>query len=459
MGLRILQFEMNKALGCEDVEAQEAVVLLEEEIATTEEQPEDSHPEGTGVASRRMVADWVDLTQGIQGNANSAVDVLTDLLNYDKIESGGFKMELSVITVCDLVEKVTGEFRLPTSGKNIEYDVSFLAEHNGERREDSKCNEKDVKLVGDSVRLAQVLRNLISNAVKFTPENGSLRVETTFLETNSLGPETTFALENVREPITARSKGSVQIVVTDSGVGMSQEQVSAMFSEHVQFNVNELQSGGGTGLGLYISKSIVDKHQGTLTAASKGLGTGSSFTLTLPVWDVPVRGVAEKVDKEEAVMDQPTPKTMSTVTDTSDAKGLRILIVDDVASNRKLLGRLLKYEGHVSDYAENGEIAVEMVRQSMERNQMYDTVLMDYEMPVLNGPDAVRQIRSLGSDCFIVGITGNMLPDDVAYFKSCGANDVFGKPVKISELNQVWMEYGISGRAATAVATSEESDA
>ena len=292
-----------------------------------------------------------------------------------------------------------------------------------------------------------VLRNLISNAVKFTPENGSLRVETTLFPSNCLGSETTFALENVREPLTAHSNGHVQIVVTDSGVGMSKEQVSALFSEHVQFNVNRLQSGQGSGLGLYIAKSIVEQHQGTLVAASEGLGTGASFTLTLPLWDVPERVAAETADVEAAELDHSNPNAGSKLTNANDSKGLRILIVDDVASNRKLLGRLLKYEGHISEHAANGEVAVEMIRQSMETNQMYDTVLMDYEMPILNGPDAVRQIRSFGCDCFIVGITGNMLPDDVAYFKSCGANAVFGKPVKISDLNQVWMEYGISGGA------------
>ena len=155
LGLRILQFEMNKALGYEDLEAQEAAVLLHEELTRAEEHPEDSHPEGAGVVSRRMVTDWADLTLGIQGNANSAVDVLTDLLNYDKIESGGFKMELSVISVCELVKKVAAEFRLPTSGKRIDYDVSFFAEQDGERREDQRCAEKDTRLVGDSVRLTQ----------------------------------------------------------------------------------------------------------------------------------------------------------------------------------------------------------------------------------------------------------------------------------------------------------------
>lgn len=216
-----------------------------------------------------------------------------------------------------------------------------------------------------------VLRNLLSNAIKFTPEKGILQVKATLLPDAAVpqGEEKEFQLENSEGPITARRRGRLQVAVTDSGVGMSEEQVASLFRDGVQFNVNRLQHGQGSGLGLYISKSIVEQHQGELVATSQGLGHGATFTMTLPLWEVPNEECTNPdADLEESPHDVSHAK--------AEPSSLRILIVDDVSSNRKLLDRLLRHEGHISDQAENGQIAVDKVRQSMADNHLYDTVLM-----------------------------------------------------------------------------------
>ena len=270
---------------------------------------------------------------------------------------------------------------------------------------------------------------------------------------------------------------------------MNSEQVQQMFLPGVQFNVNELQAGKGSGLGLFIAKGICEHHHGSLTAASDGIGCGTSITVTLPLYHVPDEVLPEslkhrlQLDKN-GKMAQQRNNTGTGGTDDNDSKhsnlkhqtdssvstsgnnnneSLRILVVDDAAMNRKILTRLLTNRGHVCDQAENGEEAVRLVKESLlsttdnnnrdeslksasSHRGTYDTILLDYEMPVMNGPDAARQIRDLGCDSFIIGITGNVLPDDQAHFKQSGANWVFPKPVKIEDLKSVWLEYGITRR-------------
>jgi len=126
-------------------------------------------------------------------------------------------------------------------------------------------------------------------------------------------------------------------------------------------------------------------------------------------------------------------------------KKLRILVVDDALSNRKLLCRLLESKGHDCDMAENGQVALERVRENMLADEEpYDSILMDDEMPVMNGPTASGLIRELGCDVFIIGISGNVLSDDVQYFKSKGANAILPKPLQLPDLEDLFMEYHVT---------------
>mmetsp|Transcript_23900 Transcript_23900/g.42419 ORF Transcript_23900/g.42419 Transcript_23900/m.42419 type:complete len:274 (-) Transcript_23900:364-1185(-) len=120
-----------------------------------------------------------------------------------------------------------------------------------------------------------------------------------------------------------------------------------------------------------------------------------------------------------------------------------ILVVDDILLNRKLLCRMLKNKGHTCDEAENGLAAVKLVEAGLENSSPYDMVLMDYEMPVLNGPGAASKIRELGCNTFIIGITGNLLPEDVIYFEKNGANCVLPKPLNMVDLEAKWKEFGV----------------
>ena len=258
-------------------------------------------------------------------------------------------------------------------------------------------------------------------------------VAATYLESDDRTKQEKFTLQSGEE-ITPSRKGLLSLAVKDTGAGMTQEQLNDLFQDGVQFNVNRLQGGSGTGLGLFISKGIVEQHGGALTVASEGLGLGTTFTVFLPLYHI-----IDTVEPEESHCSIPEePVEMSP---------LRILIVDDAISNRKLLHRILTKHGHECDQAGNGREAVDRVVHSLEEGHPYDTILMDYEMPIMDGPTASKVIRcDLGCDAFIVGTTGNVLPEDVKYFKSCGVNNVLGKPFQIKELEELWVEYGITGR-------------
>lgn len=181
-------------------------------------------------------------------------------------------------------------------------------------------------------------------------------------------------------------------------------------------------------MGLYIAKGICEHHGGTLTAASEGLGKGSTFQITLPLYHVPdgalpasLRHLAvcrkrrkKNLPGEEMESKKHADVSFSgscglTSSSHEEDEPLRILVVDDSLMNRKLLSRLLSNRGHTVDEAEDGKEAVDAVKASMVKGLPYNTVLLDFEMPVLNGPDACKEMRSIGCNSFVVGVTGKWI--------------------------------------------------
>lgn len=247
-----------------------------------------------------------------------------------------------------------------------------------------------------------------------------------------------------------REAGFLEVSVQDSGAGMSPDQLDKLFGDGIQFNKNELQAGGGSGIGLFLSKGIVEQHGGNLWATSPGLGKGTTFHLRLPLYQSPT-GVEMFKNRRVSDLDtlsshtMPACSTFKTVNhDEAESGGqrtFRILVVDDSSSNRKLLCRLLEQEGHVCTLAENGQVAVDLVRNAMKKDaKPFDTILLDYLMPVMDGPTAASTLREIGCESFIVAITGNVLPEDIAYFEQCGANAVLAKPFQMKKLQELWTQ-------------------
>jgi signal transduction histidine kinase/DNA-binding response OmpR family regulator len=431
------------------------LTLLKDEITTVLHDDDDNKDNGiTSSTTTKLDRDlemncraWLTLADEVAANANSAVDVLNDFLNYDKVESGKLTLDYTVVPIFDLIEETVSEFKLPAAKKKIVVSIRtplshVLSSHDGNTTTTTTSEEQFV--VGDKVRLTQVFRNLISNAIKFTPDGGTVMVEAKWIpfsenthndvQHSVLDKPKLFPIRNDEYIICHRSNGSILLTVKDSGVGMTPLQVESVFQQGTQFNVNELQSGNGSGLGTYIAKGIVKQHGGVLYAISEGLQKGSTFSVSLPIYEIP----ADHVPEIKRMRDYNN-KTVE-----SDPVGsLKILVVDDAKMNLKLLMRLLEKQGHVTTGAEDGAVAVSLVREALEQNDPYDVILTDYQMPKMDGPTAAREIRRLGCDSFIVGITGNLMPEDIRYFKRAGANAVLPKPVRLPDLEALLIEYGI----------------
>ena len=233
MGLAVLQAELATVLGKSSAEE------LEREM--------DTHP--TTNPQQESNLSWFRLTAEVLANATTAADVLSDLLNYDKIKHGQLQLELSVLSFGDLVKKSVQEFKLPASKKNLKLTVDFVdSDSKGDIEQAGSTapgpvlslddrQTKNMKLVGDAARLSQVMRNFLSNAIKFTPDGGSIHVHVSWRETitnsNDDIPSKTFELKTGAE-VTFPQCGEVKISVTDTGAGLSPDQLERLFRDGVQ---------------------------------------------------------------------------------------------------------------------------------------------------------------------------------------------------------------------------------
>ena len=234
--------------------------------------------------------------------------------------------------------------------------------------------------------------------------------------------------------------GSIRISVKDNGAGLRQDQLRHLFKEGVQFDANKLQAGGGSGLGLFITKWIVEHHGGNIRAESQGPGKGCTFWIELPLFQVPLPSKPNALRRS-------IQSTLTESTYKEENQKHRVLVVDDALLNRKMLVRLLERSGHTCVSACNGQEALDafmadrMEVETTPGHVPFDTILMDYEMPIMSGPDATKLIREQGCNALIFGVTGNVLQEDVAHFKSMGANAVLSKPVNFALIEDFWTSH------------------
>ena len=254
--------------------------------------------------------------------------------------------------------------------------------------------------LGDAVRVGQVLNNLTGNAVKFT-EKGSVRIH--------CGMEA--SREEGQQPL-------VRISVSDTGVGIAREKLDMLFRPFTQADASITRRFGGTGLGLAISDKIVRMMGGEFTVSSRpGGGTDFEFTLLLQTAGAELAGYAEADSSEE----------LSTL----HLEGKRILVAEDNEINQVLMEELLAATGAKVTLAENGQVAVDAAR-----SQPFDLVLMDMQMPVMDGIQASREIREFaGPDVLpIVAVTANAMKEDKELGVAAGLNDYITKPIEPRQL-------------------------
>jgi CheY-like chemotaxis protein len=268
-------------------------------------------------------------------------------------------------------------------------------------------------LKGDARRLRQVLVNFLSNAIKFTAE-GSVTVK---LAQTSVGD----------------GVARLRVEVTDTGVGLAEHQIAHIFERFTQADVSVSRQYGGTGLGLAICKRIVELMGGQLGAESReGVGSTFWFEVELPRAEAPNAPDGAAI-AAQADLDRP----------------IRLLLVEDVAVNRELVRTILASFDIEIDTAENGQEAIEAFRAGD-----YDLVLMDVQMPVMDGLTATRRIRALplpaAATTPIVAMTANVLPEQVARCLEAGMDGHLGKPINPAALLETIAHWAAAGAAAQA---------
>jgi len=320
----------------------------------------------------------------IRSSADSLLTIINDILDFSKMEAG--KLQMDSIA-----------FDLPATVKGAVAILAPRAEAKGIELHPDLAPEACGWFIGDPGRLRQVLMNLVGNAVKFT-EDGSVRIV-----------------------VTAKEEGALtrlHFCVTDTGIGIPQEAYDKMFGVFSQADASTTRQFGGTGLGLAICKRLVEQMQGSIGFDSAE-GRGSKFWFEVPM------------NRTEAA-----PEIKSAAAENkAQATPLRILVVDDNDINRQVAEGLLTKLGHFPEMAENGEQALEMVKVSD-----YDMVLMDMQMPVMDGMQATAIIRSWSSAKAlipIIAMTANAMEEDYKACLNVGMNDFLTKPINRTRLAEM----------------------
>jgi len=310
-------------------------------------------------------------------SAENLMNLINDVLDFTKIETGNIELESSEVNLRELIEGITKSMQFRVNDKNI-----YL-----------KCNVDSAVpeiVMGDRTRICQILLNLAGNSVKFT-EDGGVTIDLKVIEQT-------------------QNNATIRFAVNDTGIGIAADKIDTIFESFKQAEADTTRKYGGTGLGLAITKKLVDIH-GSKIHVDSTPGKGSSFWFTVRFNKGQVQGHTD---------------TNNNTVETE--LQINVLVVDDNQINRLLINKVLSKWGATIDFAENGLEAVAKIEGKAD----YDVVLMDIHMPVMGGLEATEIIRSKGEAYFqqlpIVALTASMLNSEVNEIVRAGMNDYILKP-------------------------------
>lgn len=329
---------------------------------------------------KNLRPDERELALNIQHSADALLSIINDILDLSKIEAGHMFFDEQVFTMESLMHVVIPSLKLEAQEKGIDLRVSMLTPPN-------------TSYLGDSLRIQQVLINLLGNAVKFTQE-GSVSL-------------TIYAIDQ-----------GVHFEVLDTGIGIPADALGRIFSSFAQVDASTSRQYGGTGLGLVISKRLVEGMKGMIGVDSK-VGQGSCFWFELPL---------RKVDVQERTV-QPTSAQ------TTQLRRFKFLLVEDHPMNQRLALTMLESLGGHGDLAVNGQAAVDAAAQSP-----YDIIFMDVQMPVMNGVEATELIRAsqgINANTPIIALTANAMKTDQDKYMQAGMSALLTKPFTKASLRQI----------------------
>ncbi len=363
----------------------------------------------------------LDSVELLRRHGRFLLEILDDILDLSKIEAG--KLEVDLVE-CDLVPLLSDVQSL-MSVRASERGIGLVVEYAG---------AIPTVIRSDPIRMRQILMNLVGNAVKFT-EEGQVRLTVRYLPEGAVPPTELPAhavssqdFPSSRTSPAAAGPAKLLFKLEDTGIGMSPQQVNHLFEAFTQADASTTRKYGGTGLGLAICKSLTQLLGGEIWAEShRGKGSTFRFSINCDVGrPVPlVNPVFTPADSGIFVHDPPV---------VSRLDGLRVLIAEDTPGIRHLVSRILKIAGAEVETVENGEEAVTAVEQACISGKTFDIVLMDVQMPVLNGLDATRLLRRAGRMLPIIALTAGAMAGDREKCLAVGCDAYVPKPIDRGEL-------------------------
>ena len=344
----------------------------------------------------------------VRRNGEHLMTIVNDILDLSKIESGRMTIERMACSPFALVAEVAAVLRPRAAHDGLDVEVGYR----------SPLPET---IETDPTRLRQILLNLVGNAIKFTPR-GSVRLE--------VGP-----VEDTR----------LCFEVIDTGIGLDAEQQARLFTAFSQADASTTRRFGGTGLGLAISKRLAGMLGGDLRVRSLP-GEGSTFTLTIDVGSLAGVRLLDRPPEVRAAAERPEPSA-----DERQALRGRILLAEDGLDARRLLARHLRAAGAEVETAENGLVACELALRAAEAGAPYDLILMDMQMPELDGYAAAARLRAAGYRGPIVALTAHAMEDERARCLGAGCDGFAAKPILRRTLIEVARAYLAPAGAAPLV--------
>ncbi len=350
----------------------------------------------------------------IRRSGEDLLAIINDILDISKIEAGRMTIEKIPTMVGRVVNDVYLLMRDRAVRKGLKFDIEY-------------ATPVPVTILSDPFRLRQILVNLVGNAVKFT-ESGYVRV--------------IVALEQAAGP----RPGRLRLEISDSGVGLAPDQLCALFLPFTQGDSSTTRRFGGSGLGLTISKRLAETLGGGIEVISTP-GQGSTFTLAVETG--PLEGVHMVADPREILSTSQGPAP--------SGRGIRlsarILLVEDGPDNQRLIAHLLRKAGAEVEIVENGQLAVERAQAVLRQGLPYDLVLMDMQMPVLDGYGATTAMRRMGYTAPIIALTAHAMAGDRDRCLRAGCDDYATKPIQriaLLTICESWVQAGRRARAQAA---------
>lgn len=324
-----------------------------------------------------------DALNKIEAASNHLLTLINDILDISKVESGKLTFNPLAFSIVEMLEGIINISQPMIKSKNIAFAFN-------------KENINHEWLYADKLRLSQIYTNILSNALKYTNENGKVKVDIKELESEKEGCT------------------KLVYIVEDNGIGMSNEFLQKLYEPFSRATDSRVSSIQGTGLGLAIAKQMVSLLNGDIQCQSE-LGVGTTFTVTL---DLPI---AEKPQEEATSKEENT-----------DFSNIHILVAEDNDINWEIISTLLDMNGISSERALNGKEALELIKDENNKGR-YDLIFMDIQMPIMNGLDAAREIRKLNSDYAknipIIAMTADAFYENVVECLEAGMNGHIAKPI------------------------------